>query len=437
MAKKTIERSLKHLWHPCTQMKKYETYPPMLVQRAFGSTIELCGGQKLLDAISSWWCKSLGHHHPRLQAALLKQLQRFEHVMLADMTFDTITALSEQLSDLAPPLNKAFYASDGTCAVEIAIKMSLQSRLIAGEKERSQFIALSNGYHGDTSGALSLCDIDAFRAPYEKVLFKPYFLNRIPYVLHDQESLYHDCSQLWPDIESKLKPYAASTTAFVLEPMIQGAGGMKMYSADFLYRLRQWTQKNNIHLIADEIMTGMGRTGKMLACEHADITPDFVCLSKGLTSGSLPLSVVLTHDDIYQHFYSDEKKHTFLHSHTYSGNALAIAIALETLKIIKEERLVERAQTIGKYMLDNMRNIANTTKKLDNVRGLGAITAADVKPEYLDQHTLQDVCRYAIEKGVLLRPLGHTIYWLPPLNIATKDLNKIISVTTDAISNAI
>jgi adenosylmethionine-8-amino-7-oxononanoate aminotransferase len=429
-----VDLSLKRLWNPCTQMKKYETCPPLVIKKARGSYLELSNGHRVIDAISSWWCKSLGHNHPRLKKALLKQLDQFEHVMLADITFDLIAELSEKLSQLMPPLNRVFYASDGSCAVEVALKMSLQSRIIARDHTRTQFIALSNGYHGDTAGSLSLCDIESFRAPYEKILFKPYFLEKIPYVSGPEDPLYNDCGDLWPDIEAALAPYAQTATALVLEPIVQGASGMNIYSQDFLYRLRQWTKDNGIHLIVDEIMTGIGRTGKMFAAEHAHIIPDFICLSKGLTSGWLPLSVVLTHDQMYNYFYSTQKNRAFLHSHTYSGNALAASVALETLKIVEEEKLTSRANDIGKYLLKGMQHIEKSTKKLYQVRSLGAIVAAELKPEYIQKNTLQNICQHAIKNGVLLRPLGSTIYWLPPLNIETADQEKIIKVTEEAIS---
>ena len=436
MRKKTcniIDLSLKHLWNPCTQMKKYENRPPLIIKKARGSYLQLSDGHRIIDAISSWWCKSLGHHHPRLEKSLLKQLAKFEHVMLADITFDVIAKLSEQLSLLMPPLNRVFYASDGSCAVEVALKMSLQSRIIAGENKRDRFIALSNGYHGDTAGALSLCDIDSFRAPYEKILFKPYFLKKIPYVSSTKDRLFNDCGDLWPDIQAALEPHAKTATALVLEPIVQGASGMNIYSQNFLYRLRQWTKAHKIHLIADEIMTGIGRTGKMFASEHANVIPDFMCVSKGLTSGWLPLSVVLTHDEIYDCFYSHQKNRAFLHSHTYSGNALAASVALETLKIVEEEQLVSRANHIGQYLLEGMQAIAESTQKLHQVRGLGAIVAADIKPEYIQKNILQHICQQAIKNGVLLRPLGSTIYWLPPLNIEKAEQKKIIEVTEQAI----
>jgi adenosylmethionine-8-amino-7-oxononanoate aminotransferase len=219
----------------------------------------------------------------------------------------------------------------------------------------------------------------------------------------------------------------------VLEPIIQGASGMKIYSADFLRRLRHWTQKHHIHLIADEIMTGIGRTGKMFACNHAQVVPDFICLSKGLTSGWLPLSVVLTHDDIYQRFYTDQYNHAFLHSHTYSGNALAVSVALETLNIIEKEQLHKRAESMGQKMLSSMQKIANSTQALENVRGVGGVVAADIKSAWIKEHTMDHVCEYAIKQGVLLRPLGRSIYWLPPLNITDNELDIIIQVTQQAI----
>jgi adenosylmethionine-8-amino-7-oxononanoate aminotransferase len=429
-----INLDLKHLWHPCSQMKDYETFRPLVVERAYGCYFALADGRKVIDAISSWWCKTLGHNHPRLKAALFTQANRFEHVLLANTTNDVIVQLSQRLANLMPTLNKVTYASDGACAVEIAIKMSLHARHIAGDHRRNRFIALKSSYHGETIGALSVSDVGLYREPYKPLLFDSHFISQIPYVLTTNDPLWQDCSDIWPQIEASLTPYIETTTAIVVEPIVQGSAGMLIYSQDFLRRLREWSSKHGIHLIADEIMTGLGRTGKMLACKHAGIIPDFVCLGKGLTSGWLPLSAVITHNEVYNHFYDDyEAGKSFMHSHTFAGNALAASIALEVLKIFEEEKIVEHASVLGNMMHSAMQDIAQVTDKLTNVRSIGAIVAADLICETPGRRLGYEVYQRAVKLGALIRPLGNTIYWLPPLNMDMGTLEQLKEITQLAI----
>lgn len=434
MTNEIIKRDLRHIWHPCSQMKDYETFKPLLINKAYGPYLELNDGRKIIDAISSWWCKSLGHNHPRLKQALLKQSERFEHVILANTTNETIVALSEKLASLTHNLNKVFYASDGSCAVEIAMKMSLHARQLQGDTKRNHFMALANDYHGETCAALSVSDVGIYRDPYQAMLIDSIFIQDIPYVTGKTDPLWHNCSDYWADIEQQLEQHAEHTTAIIVEPILQGAGGMLVYSKDFLYRLRQWTCKHNIHLIADEIMTGIGRTGLALACQHADIEPDFLCLSKGLTSGWLPMSVVLTSDKIYDLFYDDyEKGKSFLHSHTYTGNALAASVALECLLVMEQEKIYQKVQDNEIYLQQLMTKTAENTSKLKNIRGIGAMVAADLIVNDSQQRAGFAVYQKAVELGVLLRPLGNTIYWLPPLNTDRNTLQELQNITQKAI----
>jgi len=428
------ERDHQHVWHPTSQMKDYELFKPLVVKRARGCHIELDTGMKLIDAISSWWCKSLGHNHPRLKQALYRQLEQFEHVILANTTNETIVALSEKLASLTRTLDKVFYAGDGSCAIEIAMKMSLHARQVSGEKKRQRFIALQNGYHGETFATLSVGDVGLFRAPYESMLFDTTFLSPVPYVSGRSDPLWDDCGEAWDVMLKQLEPLADSTTALILEPILQGAGGLRVYSQDLLKRLRAWTKAHNIHLIADEIMTGFGRTGKMLACQHAGIEPDMLCLSKGLTSGWLPFSAVLTSTEIYDLFYDDyESGKAFLHSHTYSGNALAASVALETLCVFEEEDICARALECEPILMEHMRAVAEQTGKLKNLRGIGAMVAADLIVDPSFKRAGYAVYQEAVARGALLRPLGNTIYWLPPLTIDRKTLSELKDITQEAI----
>lgn len=418
------------LWHPCTAMKSHEKMPPLPVERALGCHLTLKDGRSLFDAISSWWCKSLGHGHPRLRKALMTQMEKFEHVILAGTTNDTIVKLSEQLTTLLPSLQKVFYASDGSCAVEIALKMSVHARVQQHQTHKNQFLCLENGYHGETLGALSVSDLGLYQAPYKGLLFKRHVLRGIPYVHGESDAAWKDAGDAFDQIKAGLDEKAASLTAVIFEPIIQGAGGMKIISADFLRRLTAWAKANDVHVIADEIMTGFARTGKMLASEHCQSQPDFVCLSKGMTSGWLPMSAVVTTNAIYELFYSEDPARAFLHSHTYSGNALAAAVALETLRVIKEERLVDRAVDIGARMRSAMEGIQQETGYLGRVRGMGAMVAADViLPSSWQGSLANKVMQISPQYGVYLRPLGRTLYWMPPL-IASDDALDCLAQAT-------
>lgn len=425
-----MRHNLRHIWYPCSQMKDYEALAPLKIKSAYGSEIELEGGQRIIDAISSWWCKSLGHAHPRVKDAILRQLHQFEHVMMVNITHPALEAFSEKLTQSTGALDKILFASDGSSAVEMALKMSLHSRKILGESRRTQFLSLANSYHGETTGALSVSDVGIYRDPYQAMLFDTFFISPVPYVSGCSDPLWDHCENQWHAVEKKIEPLAEKITAVIVEPIVQGAGNMKVYSQDFLRRLCCWAKKNNIHVIADEIMTGIGRAGKMFASEYADIEADFLCLSKGLTSGFLPMSVMLTHQTMYDLFYADYAEgRNFLHSHTQSGNALAISVALEVLNIIEEEQLCARAKQLEKIMLDALSDIADKTQLIRNVRGIGAIAAADLIVPSEHRRYGFEIYQKAFKYGALLRPIGHTIYWLPPLNIALGTLAELKEIT--------
>jgi len=431
-----INRDQQYIWHPCSQMKDYEAFPPLIIKKAYGSYIELTDGKRIIDAISSWWCKSLGHNHPRLKAALQAQLECFEHVIFANSTYEIIIQLSEKLGNLCPGLNKVFYASEGSSAVEIALKMSLHAQQLLNQNQRTQFTSLQNGYHGETFMALGLSDLGLYRKAYEAHLIKPNFIQNIPYVHSSSDPLWNNCSAIWPDIEKQLEKQEANLAAIIVEPIVQGAGGMKIYSQDFLRRLRNWTQTHGIYLIADEIMTGLGRTGETLACEHAKIKPDFICLSKGLTSGWLPMSAVLTHPEIYNLFYDDYSSgKSFLHSHTFSGNALAAAVALECLNILEVEKILQQVREKEIILKKLMHEVHDKTERLTNIRGIGAIIAADLQLTETEkkQRIGYQIFQKALQLGAWLRPLGNTIYWLPPLNTPVFVLEELKNISILAI----
>lgn len=421
-----IDKALKHIWYPCAKMEDYQIFKPQHINRAYGCYVEMENGKKVIDAISSWWCKSLGHCHPRLQEALIRQLYKFEHVMQPHMAHETIANLSEKLASLTQTLNKSFYASDGSTAVEIALKMSLHSQKNLGNIKKTKFIALSNGYHGESIATMSVSDLRKYKTPYNELLFKADFISSIPYVSNVEDSLWNNCDDHWIKVEKFLEEHSHELVAIIIEPIVQGAGGMKIYSQDFIKKLRLWTKKQDVYLIADEIMTGIGRTGKMLACEHSNIEPDFLCLSKGLTSGTLPLSVCLTTQEIYDIFYN---KNPFLHSNTHYGNSLAASVALEVLKIFEEEDIIKKFSQHNIMLM--MQNIANTTGLLKNIRSIGAIVAADLVN--VDGFNLY---KCAMENGAIIRPLGNCLYWLPPLNINADTLEELADITKISLLQA-
>lgn len=430
---------LKHVWHPCSQMKDYETFLPLEVATAKGAYIYLKDGRKLIDAVSSWWCKSLGHGHPVLKQALRDQADQFEHVILANTINDNIVSLSEKLSALCPPLDKVSFASDGSCAVEIAMKVSLHSRRLLDQSKRTDFMALTNSYHGETAACMAVTDLGKYRDPYQALLpHNVHFLQNLPYVYGQNDPLWHDCSEYWPEIEKQLAPHADTLTAIIFEPVLQGAGSMSLYSPDLLRRLAKWAKANSVHLIADEILTGIGRTGPALACQHAGITPDFLCLSKGLTSGWLPLSVMLTSAEIYDLFYDDyETGKAFLHSHTHTGNALAVAVANACLQVIEDENIYDYVdQTLAPNMTKLFFEVAEQTGRLHNIRHLGAMIAGDLIVPGEGRWGYQ-ICQQAAQLGALIRPLGNTLYWVPPLNTSVQTLNELAQVTSQSINQVL
>lgn len=415
-------------------MKDYESFAPIEIVKADGIYLHTRNGQRLIDSSSSWWCQALGHNHPTIRAAIKDQLDQFHHVILANTNNEVVSACSDYLSTLKPGLDKVFYASDGSCAVEIALKMSLQSRHIRGQPQRHQLAALQCGYHGETFMAMSVSDCDLYKAPFAPWCQAATYLDQLPVVSGSDDPLWQDASTHWAHTLQQLEPLSNTLTAVIVEPIVQAAGGMRIISQDWLKRLCRWCQAHDIHFIADEIMTGFGRTGRMLATDHADITPDFMCLGKGLTAGSLPLSATLTSDAMYQLFYDDyETGKAFMHSHTHSGNALACRAAMATKDVMASIDICDRARQLGNHMREAMTDIANTTQRLHNIRHIGALVAADIiNPEGIPRLGYQ-VYQEAVKLGALLRPLGNTIYWCPPITMTAKELGALQGITHQAI----
>ena len=407
-----IRRSLRHVWHPCTQMKLHEAQPPVPIARAEGVWLHDFEGRRYLDGISSWWVNLFGHSHPHIKAALREQLDTLDHVMLAGFTHKPVVELSERLGALTG-LGHAFYGSDGASATEIALKMSAHYWRNSGRAEKSRFIGLAGGYHGETVGALAVTDIAIFREAYAPLVR---LAATVPSPdargAQSGEDGVEVARRAAAGLQAWLEQHHAQTAALIIEPLVQCAAGMAMHDAAYLQEARALCDRYQVHLIADEIATGFGRTGTMFAHQQAGIRPDFICLSKGLTGGTLPLSAVLTTDAVYEAFYDDEVARGFLHSHSYTGNPLACRAALATLELFEQTDALAR-NTETARALDAAFAPLTQHRAVRHARRLGMIWAWDVEPGSMP-HFARRYTQHAMANGVLLRPIGQTIYAMPP-----------------------
>ena len=344
------ERDLRVVWHPCTQMKDHEWLPMVPIARGEGVWLHGYDGRRYLDAISSWWVNLFGHANPRIGGAVAEQLSRLEHVMMAGFTHEPAVTLAEQLTALAPPgLTRCFFADNGSSAIEVALKMSFHYWRNCGQSRKRRFVTLTNSYHGETLGALAVGHVELYREIYQPLLMDVIAVPTPDSYAREPGESTADCSRrMFQAMEATLARHADEVCAVIVEPLVQCAGSMRMYDPVYLELLRDACDRHGVHLIADEIAVGFGRTGTMFACEQAGIAPDFLCLSKGLTGGYLPLSVVLTGEQVYAAFYDEYSQlRAFLHSHSYTGNPLACAAALATLEDLRGGRR-PRAQSCAR-----------------------------------------------------------------------------------------
>jgi adenosylmethionine---8-amino-7-oxononanoate aminotransferase len=441
-----VARDLAHVWHPCTQMKDHERHVPMIpVRRGEGVWLEDFEGRRYLDAVSSWWVNLFGHANPRINAAVRAQLEELEHVILAGFTHEPIIELTEQLVALAPRgLDRCFYADNGSAAVEVAVKMSFHYWRNVGHPEKRRFVTLSNSYHGETLGALAVGNVELYKSIYRPLLMEvitvpsPDCFEREPGESWEQHS-----RRKFAHMENALARHSRETAAVIVEPLVQCAGGMRMYDPVYLALLREACDRHEVHLIADEIAVGFGRTGTMFACEQARIRPDMMCLSKGLTAGYLPLSVVMTTEPIFAAFYDEYARMTaFLHSHSYTGNALACAAARACLAIFREDRVIERNRSLADYLGERARTLADHPHVAE-VRQHGMIVAVEMVREKArrEPYSWQErrgltVYRHALERGVLLRPIGNVIYFMPPYVINAEQIDLMVDVARTGIELA-
>lgn len=413
-----LDRSLAAVWHPCTQMKHHEKLPLLPIVRAQGPWLIDEQGRRLLDGISSWWTNLFGHCNPRINRALCDQLETLDHVMLAGFTHEPVVELSERLSALTGNrLGHAFYASDGASATEIALKMSVHYWRNHGKPEKNGFVSLAGSYHGETAGALAVTDVAIFRDAYAPLVRQAATVASPDARLAcTGESSADVARRAAAELEHWLRAHHAQTAALIVEPLVQGASGMVMYDPEYLRLARQLCTTYSVHLVADEIAVGCGRTGTFFAFEHAIAAPsdwpDFICLSKGISGGYLPLSLVLSSDEIYAAFYHDDPRRGFLHSHSYTGNPLACRAALATLDIFGEDDVLAANRLRAGWLGEGARVRWANHPRIANLRQQGMILAFDVVDAAPD--FAQRFFTAALEAGVLLRPIGNTVYFMPP-----------------------
>jgi adenosylmethionine-8-amino-7-oxononanoate aminotransferase len=427
-----ISRSLGAVWHPCTQMKHHEAMPLVPVARGAGMWLYDFDGNRYLDAISSWWVNLFGHANPRIGAAVAAQLGELEHVMLAGFTHQPVVRLSERLRELTG-LGHCFYGSDGASATEIALKMSFHYWRNVGQPGKTGFVSLRNGYHGETLGALSVTDVPLFRDTYASLLGQTRQVDSPDWrFARSGESGEEVALRAAAALESDLREHHAQTAALILEPLVQGAGGMAMYHPRYLAEARRLCDRYGVHLIADEIAVGFGRTGTFLACEQAGIRPDFLCLSKGLTGGYLPLSAVLTSDAVFAAFYDDDTARGFLHSHSYTGNALACRAALAVLEIFEQDDVLAGNRQRSAEMSKRCAALASHPR-VRNFRNTGMIWAFEV--EGADPGFARRFYEKALKRELLLRPLGQTVYFMPPYVIQPEHMDFLVERTLDVLGS--
>lgn len=420
-----LARSLAAVWHPCTQMKHHEQLPLVPIARGEGPWLFDMDGRRYLDGISSWWVNLFGHANPRIGAALKTQLDTLEHVMLAGFTHGPVVELSERLAALTGhQLGHAFYASDGASATEIALKMSVHFWRNHGQPGKNRFISLAGSYHGETVGALAVTDVALFRDAYADLVRagrcvpNPDARQALP-----GESAADVARRAAAALEAHLQAHADETAALIVEPLVQGAAGMVMYDPEYLRLARALCTRYRVHLIADEIAVGCGRSGSFFACEQAGIWPDFLLLSKGISGGYLPLSIVLTTDAVFEAFYDDDTARGFLHSHSYTGNPLACRAALATLDIFRDDDVIaanrHRADRLGKAF----RAAVGDHLRVRHLRQQGMILAFDVADA--PAGFARRFFSAALQRELLLRPIGHTVYTMPPYILSDAEIDLL------------
>ena len=441
------EKDLKYIWHPCSQMKDYEELPPIVIKKGRGMYLYDMEGNKYLDVISSWWCNLLGHCNPKINEAVKKQIDELEHVIFANFTHTQAITLCEKLTKILPEgLCKFNFTDNGSSAIEAAMKVSFQYHQQSGNPQKTKFLALTDAYHGETIGALSTGDCDLYTKLYKPILMdivrvKGPDCYRCPY-----SKTRDNCNcECFEHAEKTFARYGQEASAMLVEPLLQGSAGMKIYPPLYLKKLREICNKYNVHLIADEIATGFGRTGKMFAFDHAKVSPDIMCLSKGLTGGYMPMALLVTTQKIYDAFYADYNTgKAFMHSHTYSGNPLACSAANAVLDILEEGTVLNKAHENAIYFNNIINEKFLNHKNVGEIRHIGLINAIELvknkaakEPFDSKLRTGYQIYKKALKRGVILRPLGDVIYFNPPLIIEQKDMDYAVNTAFECMNEVL
>ena len=439
-----IQKDLKYVWHPDTQMKQYEDsdFKPVLIERGEGIYLYDIDGNKYIDGVSSWWVNTLGHSNEKLNKVLTQQAEKIEHVLLADFTHIPAIELAERLIKLSgEPFSKVFYSDDGSTAVEVALKMAYQYWYQKGKPEKKYFVSMTESYHGDTLGSVSVGGIDIYKKIFNPLVFETLKVSA-PYCYRcPQNKEQCKCSiDCIAEVESLFKHRHNEIAAMIVEPLVQGAAGMRMYPPQYLTKVRELCDRYDILLIDDEVAMAFGRTGKYFAFEHANIKPDIFCVAKGITAGYIPLAATITTDKIYNAFYDDfSTLKTFYHGHSFTGNPIACAVAVENLKIMEQENIIENLKpkiTKLKQCLEKFRDLAH----VGDIRQTGMVGALELvknketkEPYQFEDRIGHNVFKEALKNGALLRPIGNVIYFMPPYIIKNEEIEKLTKIAYNAI----
>ena len=429
--------------------KKYiaNTYArfPVQIVKGKGSLCYGADGKEYIDIVSSWWCNLLGHCNEKINANIKAQLDRLEHVIFANFSHEGAIKLCEELIKIIPKgLTKFNFSDNGSSSVEAALKMAFQYQHQIGNTKRTRFMCFTDGYHGETIGALSVGSLDLYAKIYKPMLMDTIHIEapdcyRCKYN-QNRETCKCECFE---DAEKKFKEYGEETCAVIVETLLQASAGMRIYPPLYLKKLRELCDKYNVVFIADEIATNFGRTGKMFACDHANISPDIMCISKGLTGGYMPMAITITTDKIYDAFYADYNEgKAFMHSHTYSGNPLGCSAALAVQKVLREDDIINKAQVRAKYLNNKLKEKLLDHKNIGEIRNIGLINAMEL---VTDKNTKEgfdsklrmgyQIYKKALQRGLLLRPLGNVIYFNPPLIINEEEIDKAVDLCVSSIND--
>ncbi len=439
-----VEKDLEYIWHPCSQMKDYEELKPIVVDYGKGIYLYDKNGKEYMDIVSSWWCNLLGHSNSKINNAIKNQLDRLEHVIFANFTHEPAIALCEELMKVIPKgLHKFNFSDNGSASIECALKMSFQYMYQTGRRKKTRFMALSDGYHGETIGALSVGSLDLYAEIYNPMLMDIIRVDAPDCYRCAYGKCRDNCNaECFEKADKAFDMYADEVCAMIVEPLVQGSAGMRIYPPIYLRKLREACDKYDVLLIADEIATGFGRTGKMFAFNHAEVSPDIMCVSKGLTGGYMPMSITITTDKLYEAFYADYNEgKAFMHSHTYSGNPLGCSAALAVQKILREEDIINKASITAKYLNDKLNEAFDGHINVGEIRSIGLINAIelvtdkDTKESYDSKLRIgYRIYKKALEKGLVLRPLGNVLYFNPPLIITKEEIDKAVSLCRNSVA---